>query len=135
MFNLIKEIKSKEGVVHFKRWQLLKTPWFSIYFHGIYKADEDLHLHNHPWNYTSICVWGSFFEASEHSMTLVSPLTISRQKSSRFHKIWKLQSKAVYTLFFVSNRVEGDWGYLVDGKFIDHKTYRKLKNKENDKEN
>ena len=68
-------------------------------------------------------------------MTLVSSLTISKQKSSRFHKIWKLQSKVVYTLFFVSNRVEGDWGYLVDGKFVDHKTYRKLKNKENDKEN
>lgn len=128
MFKLIKEIKSKEGILHFKRWELLKTPWFSIYFHGIYKADEDEHLHNHPWNYTSICVWGSFFELSENSVSLITPFNISRQKSSRFHKIWKLKSKSVYTLFFVSNRIEGDWGYLVDGKFVDHKTYRKLKN-------
>jgi hypothetical protein len=119
MFKLIKEIKSKEGVVHFRRWQILKTPWFSIYFHGIYKADEDEHLHNHPWNYVSICLWGSFFEASINLIKLIRPFSVSKQKSSRFHKILKLKSKVVYTLFFVSDRIDGEWGYLVNGKIID----------------
>ena len=38
---LIKEIKSKSGEVHFRRWEILKTRWGSIWLHAIYKADQD----------------------------------------------------------------------------------------------
>ncbi len=40
---LVKEIKSKAGELHFRRWRLLQLPFFAIYIHGIYKSDEDLH--------------------------------------------------------------------------------------------
>jgi hypothetical protein len=64
MFKLIKEIKSKQGVLHFKRWELFTSKRFnfSIYLHGIYKADEDPHLHNHPWNIATLILWGSYIE-------------------------------------------------------------------------
>ncbi len=66
MFKLIKEIKSKEGVLHFRRWNILTVSNrfinFSIYLHGIYKEDQDPHLHNHPWNIATIILWGSYIE-------------------------------------------------------------------------
>jgi hypothetical protein len=128
---LIKEIKSKEGVIHFKRWQLLKTPWFSIYIHGIYKADEDAHLHDHPWDYYSMSIYGRFIEKNKGAIKCnylyVSTFKLISRKAEQFHTIHKLLTKSVYTFFIAKNR-RRDWGYDVNGEWIDHKTYRKLKN-------
>ena len=140
---LVKEIRSKDGELHFKRWRLISTPWFSIYIHGIYKEDEDLHLHDHPWNYTSLILRGYFTERSMSydviksddsewrnkrvSERVIGPFRLINRKAEQFHKILKLHSKAVYTLFFVGKR-KREWGYDVNGKWIDHETYRKLKN-------
>jgi len=41
VFNKIKEITSKDGVLHFKRWNILSTRFFYIYLHGIYMPDDD----------------------------------------------------------------------------------------------
>ena len=45
----------------------------------------------------------------------------------KYHKIFKLYTKSVYTLFIVSN-VKREWGYNKDGEFISNSDYRKLKN-------
>lgn len=142
---LIKEIKSKEGEVHFRRWRILSTPWFSIYIHGIYKADEDLHLHDHPWDYVSIVLKGFFTEKTlnynfikdekgisawrnaSRNEDVIGPTRIIKRKAEQFHTIESLHGKSVYTLFFTGKR-RREWGYDVDGKWIDHKTYRQLKN-------
>jgi len=127
MMNLIKEIKSKDGKLHFRRWQLIKTPWFSIYIHGIYAPDEDRHLHNHTWDYTSIVLSGSYLEKTKNHIKLLGIGKISSRDGSDYHKIYKLVSKSVYTLFIVGP-TKRHWGYIVDDKHITHEEYRKLKN-------
>ena len=123
---LIKEIKSKDGVVHFRRWELIKTRWFSIWLHGIYEADKDLHLHNHPWDYKSVVLKGSYIEETNDGQNTLKPGTFTSRNGAQFHKIKKLLTKKVYTLFMVSP-VRRDWGYIVNGRFIQHEDYRKLK--------
>ncbi len=134
---LIKEIKSKEGELHFKRWQILSTPWFSIYIHGIYKADEDEHLHDHPWNYFSFILWGYFTEISampygndQPKETLMHPFSFVKRKAETFHKIKKLHSTSIYTLFIIGKR-KRNWGYSYKGGWIENSEYRKLKNEGN----
>ncbi len=124
---LIKEIKSKEGKLHFRRWEILKTPWFSIWLHGIYAADKDLHLHNHPWDFKSIVIKGSYIEETENGPVKQYPGKFNSRDGNSFHKIKSLMSSAVYTLFFVGKQ-KREWGYKVNGSFIDNETYRKLKN-------
>ena len=132
---LIKEIRSKEGELHFKRWQLLKTPWFCIYIHGIYHEDEDDHLHNHPWNIFTIILWGSYMEellmkdGKDRRYILRTFLNMGYRNSERFHCIKSVFSKKVYTLAIVGKRKEHEWGYNTEGGFVDHITYRKSKNK------
>jgi hypothetical protein len=72
---LIKEIKSKDGKLHFRRWSLLDTPWFKIYIHGIYGPDEDLHLHNHPWDFKSFILSGSYIEQTQFGNNKIKPFT------------------------------------------------------------
>lgn len=124
---LIKDIKSKEGVVHFRRWQVFTTPWFDVFIHGIYKSDEDEHMHDHPWDYFSIVIWGKFIEKVKQGRNAQTFLTTSHRKAEHTHKIEELKSKKVYTLFFASKR-KREWGYWVRGAWIDNVTYRKLKN-------
>ncbi|MEK6828578.1 MAG: hypothetical protein AABY15_00430 [Nanoarchaeota archaeon] len=132
---LIKEIKSKEGVVHFKRWRLFKTPWFEVYIHGIYKEDQDEHLHNHPWNIWTVILRGSYIEevlskdgkSSKHNIRTFG--VMAYRNADRFHKIKELITKKVYTLAIVGRRKEREWGYHTDKGFVDHITYRKNKNR------
>ena len=123
---LIKEIKSKNGKLHFRRWELLKTPWFSIWIHGIYAADEDKHLHNHPWDFKSIVLKGAYIEKTEKGIVRQTPGKFNSRNGNDFHKILRLVTPVVYTLFIVTP-VKREWGYLVDGQFIQHEEYRKLK--------
>jgi len=126
---LIKKIKSKSGKVHFKRWRLLTTPWFDINLHGIYKEDEDKHLHNHPWSILTIILIGCYTEELEDDKESFRwPLSIAYRSREKFHKIKMLHSNYVYSLAITSKR-RTEWGYNVNGIFVDHKTYREQKNK------
>lgn len=125
---LVKEIKSKDGSVHFRRWQLLKTPWFVINIHGIYKADEDKHLHNHPFDFFNIVLKGAYIEEMRYGkMNFRFPLDFKKSKGEVYHKIQSLiNCKVVYT-FNVMWNFKSTWGYDVNYSHVDHETYRQLK--------
>lgn len=130
---LIKEIRSKKGELHFKRWRILSLPWFSIYIHGIYKHDMDKDLHNHPWNIWTMILKGGYKEVywnDKLGMRIQKTrrfLNMGYRKSDEFHKIGKLTKTPTYTLAIVGKRKDKEWGYLTRKGFVDHKTYRKLK--------
>jgi len=124
---LIKEIRSKEGKLHFRRWQLLKTSWFSIYIHGIYAPDQDKHLHNHPWDYKSLVLKGSYIEETNNGVNLLKFGSVTSRNGEDYHKIKTLLTNSVYTLFIVSP-AKRTWGYQVNGKCMYNEEYRKLKN-------
>lgn len=131
---LIKEIRSKEGELHFKRWRLLKTPWFSICIHGIYMKDLDLHLHNHPWNICTMVLSGGYVEVlwdekkGRQAYKYRGRFNIGYRNSNQFHKIGRLIKAPTYTLAILGKRRDYPWGYLVEGHFMDHETYRANKN-------
>lgn len=124
---LIKEIKSKLGELHFKRWRVLELPWISIYIHGIYKHDEDTHLHSHPWSFISLILKGSYVEETINGVVNRGFLSIAYRNSKDYHKIKKLNTKTVYSLVITGKRYP-TWGYKVDNKHVDNNEYRVLKN-------
>ena len=130
MFKLIKEIKSKNGEVHFKRWRIFSTPWFDVNIHVIYKADQDEHLHNHPWNIWTMVLWGAYLEQfiKENSFNVFPRFifNMAYREAGQYHKILKMLTNKCYTLAIMSKRKQ-DWGYKVKGKHIQHEEYRKLK--------
>lgn len=126
---LIKEIKSKDGILHFRRWALLQTNYFSIFIHGIYKEDNDLHLHNHPWNILTIILKGSYIEELENNiLNKRTFFNFGYRNRKKYHKIKELISKNVLSLAFVFGERNDNWGYLVDNKHVIHTEYRTNKN-------
>jgi hypothetical protein len=141
---LVKEIISKEGKVHFRRYRLLATPWFNIYIHQILKSDEDAHFHDHPWNFLSYILKGSYHERwtsyPDHkweydtvwsslppqNLFKMKPRRVIRHHAQDAHSITILTPE-VWTLVFTSGRARV-WGYQTPQGWIDFKTYRQLKN-------
>jgi hypothetical protein len=132
-FFLVKEIVSRFGQVHFRRFRLIQTPWFAIYIHQILRSVEDVDPHDHPWNFTSVILEGAYHEDAWYP-----PLFDKVQSRDYYsgdviehtaldaHKL-RLISREVWTLVFVSGR-ERVWGYQTKAGWIDFQSYRQLKN-------
>lgn len=121
---------SRTGVLHFRRWRLLWTPWFGVYIHRIYKADDDKFLHDHPWDYFSMILKGSYTEMYCNVIVnytrRLDPGNWGFNKATRFHKIYELNSESVTTLFITCRR-KRDWGYHIGQCWVQHEAYRKNK--------
>lgn len=123
---LIKEISSKNGELHFRRWRLLHTPIFSIYIHQIFKSDEDAHMHSHPFNYVTYLLRGAYYEENYGSSNILYGAgMVGKKHNSQYHRITVLEPTTTL-VFAIWPRVP--WGYNVDGEFVDHEIYRQMKN-------
>jgi hypothetical protein len=119
---LIKKIVSRSGKVHFKRWRLLSTPWFNVYVHGIYQKDLEADMHDHPWDFTSIVLYGGYVEQTEKDFIERRFLHIKKNKAEDVHRIYRL-FKNTYTLV-ITGRRRRDWGYKTKNGWVEHQTYR-----------
>ena len=125
---LIKEIVSKIGNRHFRRWSIVSTPLFNIYVHCIERSDEDPDPHDHPWNFISVILKGAYLESVK---TLHGDCNIFLRKRgniffhslNRAHKITILNGP-VWTLVFTGKRKEDEWGYHTEYGWVDNKSYR-----------
>lgn len=130
---LVKEILSKQGKVHFRRYRLIQTPWFALYVHQILQSDKDKHFHDHPWSFESLILSGSYYEqytkAPNHWVIRAKtyyPGDVVQHLAQDAHQI-TLRSPEVWTLVFTSGR-ERVWGYQTENGWIDFQTYRQMKN-------
>ena len=136
---LVKEIKETDGTLHFRRWCLFLLPWFRIYIHQICLPDYDKHLHDHPWNFLSIILKGSYLERYMQGPGYNVIRSIWRwpgsfifHKRSDAHKI-ETTNGDVWTLVFAIGKYKM-WGYRMPEPYdlgylawMDHVTYRKEK--------
>jgi hypothetical protein len=130
---LVKEIVSKKGIVHFRRYRLFKVPMLAVYVHHILRSDEDDHLHSHPWSYISFILEGAYkedytyppFNTRVRQQNYYSGDVVYHHATDT-HKI-KLISDQVWSLVLTWGRPH-PWSYNTDKGLVDHKEYRQLKN-------
>lgn len=129
---LVMEIVSKEGVVHFRRYRILSLPFFNIYIHHILKSDQDRHMHDHPWNFRSFLLKGSYREEVRypprflvlHSYWHQAGDVIKHDRRDVHHI--DLVTPSVWSLVITTGK-EHDWGYHTSQGWIQHEEYRNLK--------
>lgn len=118
--------------------QYVQGKWgsLSIRVHHILLPDDDPHRHNHPFDALSLIMKGWYIESlpdpemdSYHPRFAPWELMKWRRegdinviKKTDFHRITKVSPGGVWTLF-ITNDVKGEWGFDVDGQFIEQTTY------------
>ncbi len=115
------------------RITLLLTPWFSVKLHRIYRPDGQRELHDHPWAFLSILLWGAYAEDVPHSRADFTPV---RQQwihwwnwkaATDAHSIRELSRRPVWTLVLTGPK-RRTWGFYVDGgaAWVPFDEYEKL---------
>ena len=119
-----------EGL-YLRRWYIVSTPWFGIYLHHIYRHDLDRALHDHPWNFLSLILWGGYTEeraASDGDRYVVKRKrwSLARRKATDLHAITEIDRSPTWTLCLVGRR-QRVWGFLVPDdvgtQWVDWETY------------
>ena len=99
---------------------------FNIFIHRFLKSDPD-DLHDHPWAFASIILFGGYWEYTENEKNWRGPLSFRYASANTFHRI-ELDKNIPYcwTIFipFMSTR---DWGFKTTNGWINYQDYFKMK--------
>ncbi len=128
MFPIVKEIRSKTGILHFQRRLIFCIPKknINLFLHRISKADEDLHEHDHPWSFYSLILSGGYVEQADGKFHDRRAGSLAKKNAEETHKIHKLLKNPTYTLVltFGKRRL---WGFKTEHGWLDFQKYRLFK--------
>lgn len=124
------------GELYLRRWYLLSTPWFGIYLHKILTPDKDRDLHDHPWAFLSMVLWGGYDEAlgvnaMDSVMQGYRPFSVIRRRTvfsiahrhaHDAHRITRLHRSPTWTFLVVGKR-RRSWGFYTANGYVDWKRY------------
>lgn len=120
-------LRDGEGRVFLDRWGV-RVHWLgSVFIHKMSAPDPGNELHDHPWAFVTIPLWGGYVERradAEHAredhcyitfnrtvrQEVRRPLIPRRMKLSEAHTIDRLRRKHAWTLV-IAGRVKREWGF------------------------
>lgn len=108
-----------DGTVYMRRW-FFWCPWFGIRVHHILRSDHDRHLHDHPWDFLSILLWGVYYEALNDGRGLRFRRWVVRHKAEDLHRL--VLSKPVWTLVLTGPKRKS-WGFLTEDGMVPWREY------------
>lgn len=90
--------------------------------HHIHRADQDPHMHNHPWDVAFFTILrGGYVEERASGPRSYVVGDVNRLSRDDFHRIDRIEPNT-WTVGLVGERVQ-DWGFLVDGELVPHAEY------------
>ncbi len=76
------------GSVYMRRWRMLHTRWFGVRVHNIVRSDSDRELHDHPFTFLSLILWGGYYEhRKDGSRTWYGPGSLVLRTAETLHRL------------------------------------------------
>lgn len=114
-------VKTPEGLPYLKRWFILRTKWVQVYVHNICRSDPDSDMHDHPWSFISVILWGGYLEHTpEGSFQRSAPQILYRPAGSPH----RLELNRGAWTFIVVGRERREWGFVTPRGWEHHKLHR-----------
>lgn len=127
-----------DGNVHLIRYKLINTPFGGIYIHRFMRPDMDRHMHDHPWNFATFILNGSYTELFDPLPNLygMSPgptykrywrkLSFHRMHTNQAHMVTKISNYTpLITLVFVGPKKD-DWGFYTLNGWVQWEKYDRI---------
>ncbi len=96
---------------------------FNIFLHHFLKGDLD-DLHDHPWSYSTLILKGGYWETTPAGRFWRGPGHFRYCKANSMHRVELEPGVECWTLFMPGQQ-QRDWGFDVDGTWIQHEQYLK----------
>lgn len=112
------------------RYWLFKTRWLQARFHVIHRGDKGRDLHDHPFTFTSLILWGGYLEIKERADGTIGSTahragSINTCNNRDFHRICTvIGAQPCITLVFIWGRGKKSWGFKTKNGFVPHEDYR-----------
>jgi hypothetical protein len=94
---------------------------FNIFIHKFYQGDPD-ELHDHPWPYFTLILKGGYWETTPKGRFWRGPGHFRFSLPKSLHRIELAHGIKAWTLFIPGPKLR-DWGFIVNGNWMDNKTY------------
>ena len=100
---------------------------FNVFLHRFLKSDPD-DLHDHPWDFRTLILYGGYWEYTENGKFWRGPLTYRYMPASTLHRV-ELDKKFPYCwTLFIPGKITKDWGFKTNNGWVNHEKYFKDKN-------
>jgi hypothetical protein len=104
------------------RWHIIpRNKFLCIYLHKFLRDDDDRALHDHPWNFVSVMLKGSYDEYTPEGVISRSAPSVAYRKADHQHRV-ELRSKACWTLVFRGSVIR-EWGFWCPQGFVHWKVF------------
>jgi hypothetical protein len=106
----------REPYLH--RWFLIRLTRVGVFVHKFVRSDEDRALHDHPWSFIVIPLWGGYIEHNSAGRRRVRPLISTRYRSAEYrHRVELIDGRPSWSLFirFTKRR---EWGFWEKSGFV-----------------
>ncbi len=95
---------------------------FNIFIHRFLKSDPD-DLHNHPWSYRTLILYGGYWEYTETGKFWRKPFSYRYAPANTFHRI-ELDKDIPYCwTLFIPGKKEQEWGFDTEKGLVQHEEY------------
>ena len=112
---------SREEIGEYLRRYYVSTGRSSTRFHHILASDPQPDLHDHPWDYVTHLLSGSYLEHTADGITLYeAPCTLIR-KAEQLHRL-ELPDGPVWT-WFATGRFRRRWGFSTEAGWVYYRDY------------
>jgi hypothetical protein len=109
------------GEPYLWRLHILHFFGFAILLHHFLASDDEC-LHDHPWWYISIILWGGYWENTDYGKKWYWPGSILFRHANWSHRI-KINKKRLTWSLVIHGRDSREWGFWTKNGWIHNKQY------------
>lgn len=111
-----------DNAPYMTRLIVFRCPWFAIYLHK-FVGDDDLCLHDHPWPFLSLILWGGYYETDKNKVrTWYSAGSILFRRAEWRHRVELDRGRPCYTLVVIGKKCR-HWGFWTSRGWIPWRQY------------
>lgn len=111
----------RDNAPYLVRYTLISCRWFAIFVHCILRSDPDPYLHDHPWDFWTLLLWGRYREHRLRGPRDARMGTLIRHSATDLHRI-EVTRGPVWTLFVHGPRYR-PWGFATHAGWTYWKHY------------
>lgn len=101
-------ISGRDGAPYMERYHLRYESDFSVRVHHILASDSDRDLHDHPWDFSSLLLEGSYREVTDAGESIYSAGDVLLRRAEDAHRL--ILDVPVWT-YVATGPVRRRWGF------------------------
>ena len=105
------------------RYFLLRLRRFAVYLHHLRRSDLDRHMHDHPWAFVSIVLWGSYLEHTPEGIRRRRFGSVVYRPAQWVHRLEL--ARPAWTLVIRFGRTR-PWGFVTENGWVAWERYQQI---------